>query len=69
MDSNDRFEAGGAGSIEEQLPESWADTPRDPRYLEGSVGTCRTGQGTMLYDRDAPGRYLIGPGVDLEEMA
>ena len=67
MESNDRFETGENGDVT-RLPEAWVDTPRDPGISGGSVGTCRTGQGTMLYDRDAPGRYLIGTAVDLERM-
>ena len=67
MESNDRFETGENGDAT-RLPEAWVDTPRDPGISGGSVGTCRTGQGTMLYDRDAPGRYLIGTAVDLERM-
>ncbi len=58
----------GLGESTTRLPEAWADTPRDPGIPGGSVGACRTGQGMMLYDRDAPGRYLIGTAVDLERM-
>jgi len=67
MESDDRFETGEDGDAT-RLPEAWVDTPRDPGISGGSVGTCRTGQGTMLYDRDAPGQYLIGTAVDLERM-
>ena len=67
MESDDRFETGENGNAT-RLPEAWVDTPRDPGISGGSVGVCRTGQGTMLYDRDAPGRYLIGTAVDLERM-
>ncbi|PSQ16161.1 hypothetical protein BRD02_05345 [Halobacteriales archaeon QS_8_69_73] len=67
MEPDDRFEK-GEDEDAARLPEAWVDTPRDPGISGGSVGTCRTGQGTMLYDRDAPGRYLIGTAVDLERM-
>ena len=67
MESDDRFETGENGNAA-RLPEAWVDTPRDPGISGGSVGTCRTGQGTMLYDRDAPGQYLIGTAVDLDRM-
>jgi len=64
MESSDRFETSEARSNEAVLP----DTRREPRPVAANVGACRTGQGTMLYDREAPGTYVIGPAVDLEEM-
>lgn len=69
MSSNDRYETGRTPSSEAALPDAWAGTPRDPRFPGGDVGVSRSEQGTMLYDRDAPGTYLIGAGVDLQEMA
>lgn len=68
MSSNDRYETGRTSSSEDAFPDPWAGTPRDPRLPDGDVGSCRSDQGTMLYDRDAPGTYLIGAGVDLAEM-
>ena len=68
MKSDDGSETGENGSAI-RLPEAWVDTPRDPGVPGGSVGACRTGQGVMLYDRDAPGRYLIGTAVNLERMS
>ena len=67
MEPDDGFETREDGSTT-RLPEAWVDTPRDPGIPGGSVGACSTGQGMMLYDRDAPGRYLIGTAVDLERM-
>jgi hypothetical protein len=66
MAPDDRYETGRTASSADALPESWVDTPRDPRYPDGDVGVCRNGQGTMLYDRTDPGTYVLGNGVDLE---
>ena len=67
-ESNDRFETSETRSTEAALPDAWAGTSRDPRPVATNVGACRTGQGTMLYDRESPGTYLVGRAVDLGEM-
>lgn len=47
------------------LPEEWVDTDRDPKLPSANLGTFEMNQGLCLYDRDHPGQYLIGPGVDV----
>jgi len=67
MERNDRYERGNGGSIETELPDTWSEAA--PDRTEGRIGSCETGQGTMLYDREVPGSYIIGSAVDLSEMA
>ena len=67
MERNDRYERGNGGSIETELPDTWSEAI--PDRTEGRIGSCETGQGTMLYDREVPGSYVIGSAVDLSEMA
>ena len=67
MERNDRYERGNGGSIETELPDTWSEAALD--RTGGRIGSCETGQGTMLYDREVPGSYIIGPTIDLSEMA
>ena len=67
MERNDRYERGNGGSIETELPDTWSEAALD--RMGGRIGSCETGQGTMLYDREVPGSYVIGSAVDLSEMA
>ena len=67
MDRDDRYERGRGGSIERELPDERPEAAFD--HPGGSVGSCETGQGTMFYDRDAPGSYIIGSAVELSEVA
>ena len=67
MERDDRYERGRDGSIERELPDPWSGAASD--RPGGSIGSCETGQGTMFYDRDAPGSYIIGSAVELSEMA
>lgn len=47
------------------LPDEWAETDRDPALPSGDLGAFEMEQGLCLYDRDYPGQYLIGPGIDV----
>lgn len=47
------------------LPDEWAETDRDPELPSSDLGSFEMEQGLCLYDRDHPGQYLIGPGVDV----
>ena len=67
MEGNDRYERGNRGSIETGLPDTWSEAALN--RTRGRIGSCETGQGMMLYDREIPGSYIIGPAVDLSEMA
>ena len=67
MERNDRYERGNRGSIETELSDTWSEA--EPDRTEGRIGSCETGQGTMLYDREVPGSYIIGSAVELSEMA
>ena len=67
MERDDRYERGHGGSIESELPDGRPGAASDRPGV--SVGSCETGQGTMFYDREVPGSYIIGSAVELSEMA
>lgn len=50
------------------LPDEWADTERDPEFPSADLGAFDLEQGLCLYDRDHPGQYLIGPGIDVQAV-
>lgn len=62
LPEEDRDDA-GAGD----LPETWNQTERHPRLPDGSLGTFETEQGTCFYDRDHPGRYIVGQALEIGE--
>lgn len=67
MKSGDRHEGNRENSTTGDLPEEWDRTDRHPYLPDGNVGICRSEQGTILYDRDCPDRYIIGTVVELGE--
>lgn len=68
MNRGDRHEGSGENSTTSGLPDVWDGTERDPYLPDGNVGISQSAQGTIIYDRDHPDRYLIGPSVEVEEQ-
>lgn len=67
MNTGDRFEAGEENSTTNDLPEEWEQTECHPHLPDGNLGTVETAQGTCFYDRDQPGRFIIGRTFEIGE--
>lgn len=67
MNTSDRSDEGAGNSRPTDLPAEWDRADRHPRLPDGNLGTFETAQGTCFYDRDQPGRYIIGHALELGE--
>lgn len=49
------------------IPQEWERASRHPRFPDGNLGAFELEQGVCIYDRDDPGRYIVGEAYEVGE--